>query len=743
MTYSSTVKINIDLVKQRILDQDLKKTWIADHIGITKAGFFDWLNGKVKKVRYHNAKALASCLGMELHQIVIERQLRLDHDKQELTGFSRKTGSRNYILDYIGTYILDYEIKRGAIKLLYNGDFEILEDLIQNRKNYSYSPADEAYFFAIGNIFFLQDKYYSALTYYKKAYVSNKSSSQIILRISYIQGILGFFNEAKQMIKINIPDYEKNIYCCNILADILFEQGEYHKSSAILKNFLVKETLPQTLKYSFLILLARNYLMGFELKIFESILKKIPYPTKDSSINYQYLYLSGLCQTFKGNLKKSQSIFENCKSIFLQNKFHDPKFYIKLIVMRARLKYIFKDYSASEEILNEGVLILKKHFKPLHFLQFEIENLFIEIFICTQKYSLAKKRISIFERICFSSYSQSHIKQSIVSFLKGKLYQSTGDIEKAIQYYLSSLVQIEKDTHKKFIYLYLIKGCLAECYTYIGQLKKAQVLYESIVELSLKSPKSNISFFHNYYIKYSDLLSKNGDHTNSFRLLRKEYRKLIRNGNLSTVDTNIQYGKNWIRLKKFERAISFFNTALKESTDRYRFYKPKIFLYLGICHIWLGNYRKALTSLNKIHKFSDISALTNKSSFIVIEYLMALILTTINKPSEATNKLIPLLNSDFKNKYTPSSFTPEFIYYFLGINNFLLNERVDSQFYLKKFIDNYSNKKMLIPEFLERDMEFSKFLLNKMLTNNCKISIKSLPLKTIKLENYFKINTLI
>lgn len=65
------VVLNIHFIRNRIVALSLKQWWLAEQIGVDQKTVRRWLQGKVKQVKYENAKALADKLECELNEIML------------------------------------------------------------------------------------------------------------------------------------------------------------------------------------------------------------------------------------------------------------------------------------------------------------------------------------------------------------------------------------------------------------------------------------------------------------------------------------------------------------------------------------------------------------------------------------------------------------------------------------------------------------------------------------------------
>jgi len=61
--------LNTEEVHRQILDQGLKKWWVAEFSGVHKTTLRRWLNGKISRVKRDNVERLASLLSLPLTAI--------------------------------------------------------------------------------------------------------------------------------------------------------------------------------------------------------------------------------------------------------------------------------------------------------------------------------------------------------------------------------------------------------------------------------------------------------------------------------------------------------------------------------------------------------------------------------------------------------------------------------------------------------------------------------------------------
>lgn len=67
--YNEWTRLDVGEVQRLLLEQDLKRWWVAEFSGIHKTTLRRWLHGDISKVRGHRAAALAQVLGVEVSQI--------------------------------------------------------------------------------------------------------------------------------------------------------------------------------------------------------------------------------------------------------------------------------------------------------------------------------------------------------------------------------------------------------------------------------------------------------------------------------------------------------------------------------------------------------------------------------------------------------------------------------------------------------------------------------------------------
>lgn len=69
MAQSKHYQININAVNQALVDQSLKKWWVAEFSGVHRTTFRRWLSGKTRFVLQQNAENLAKILELPLSDI--------------------------------------------------------------------------------------------------------------------------------------------------------------------------------------------------------------------------------------------------------------------------------------------------------------------------------------------------------------------------------------------------------------------------------------------------------------------------------------------------------------------------------------------------------------------------------------------------------------------------------------------------------------------------------------------------
>lgn len=69
MNKKNTIAINVHFINNRIKELGLKRSWLAVKIGVSKKTISRWTTGKVKRIAYYNAHALARCLNTSVEEL--------------------------------------------------------------------------------------------------------------------------------------------------------------------------------------------------------------------------------------------------------------------------------------------------------------------------------------------------------------------------------------------------------------------------------------------------------------------------------------------------------------------------------------------------------------------------------------------------------------------------------------------------------------------------------------------------
>lgn len=723
MTFSSTVKLDIPLIKRRILELDLKKTWIAAKIGVTKSAFFDWLNGKVKRVKYANAKALAEILELSLEEITAERHLPDQPQAFELSEYGRRKSSLNSVMDYINIYLADLPAKHSLIHLISVREYLKAEELIQETvAELKESPPAADTHLAAGHLNFLAFEYVKALRNYDRVLVNDKSHVSIILRVGYLKGLLGYFDEARNFLNLHEQLLEERKIKDLIVADILFEQGMYDKGLELLNPWIAsleseREFCPKDC-YAQLIQ-ARSYLSSSQIKEFHGLMAQIEVNSNDPHTHGFAVYLKGLEAIVAGRSEEAHKLLDQILE-FYHNGAHpvDIKCAAKTRMLIAWLHFHRKDHCKALSHSIEAGDILKDHFKAHHFLHFEIEQVRIESLIALRKLAEAKKRFEFFEQVGHNSFSHDHVKKSLTNLIKGKILQAEHEYTAAIACYDAARNQLKQDKQRQYIYGFVIQAHIAGCYTHLGRYDEAEKLYQGL----LPDPRvdKTFSLFQTYFIAYAGMLAKRGDVKESLHLARTLYRRNIGGNFGDGLEILLHYGKLWLNNGKPKKAMIFFEKAAKINNQSYD--TQTVPFYIGLCHLLQRNFDKARDCFHRVEANFGKAQNLEPRLYLNISYMTGLIDTYQKAPRQALERFDHILESRYREQFDAVCFHHAYVYFFMGINNILLQDRIDSQFYLKRFVHASSRE----AELLSADVDYSKYLLSN-LDNQLPLSIEDSP----------------
>lgn len=755
MTFSSTVKLDIPLVKRRILELDLKKTWIAAKIGVTKSAFFDWLNGKVKRVKYANAKALAEVLELSLDDITAERNLPDQPQALEISEFGRRKSSLSSIRAFIelyfnesrtGTSAVDdiasgsraSSTRHSVIHLISVGEYLHALDLItEEANNLPEVPPSADIHLVTGHLYYLAQEYAKALRSYNRTFISDKSHPSIVLRVGYLKGLLGYFDEARHFLNLYEPLLESATIKDLIIGDILFEQGLYDKSlnllAPILDSLLSQEDTASSSQAILAGLIqARSYLVSTQVKKFYEQMARIPIDAEDNHTYAFYLYLRGLESMVAG---RSTDTMRYLTDVLSRENHRDGlvdiKTSAKTRMLISWMHFHAKEHKQAMKYSVDAGDLLKKHFKPHHFLQFEVEQVRIETLLAGRKMAEAKRRFEFFEQVGHNCFSHDHVKKSLTSMVEGKIHQAEHKFTDAIACYDAAMSHIQHETQRQYIYGFVIQAHKAECLAHLGRYEEAEALYKKI----LPNPRKDKTFslYQTYFVAYAGMLAKKGDTKSSLTLARTVYRRHICDGYGDTTEIYLHYGKLWLNSGNPKKAMVFFKKAALNGGKTYQ--TQTIPFYIGLCLMFQRSFDDAKFHFEQVERNLGKPQNIEPRLFLNISYMTGLIDTYRKAPQEALRRFDHILESRYREQFDAVCFHHAYVYFFMGINNFLLDDRIDSQFYLKRFVHAGTRDSQLLPS----DVQFSKYLLSNLEAND-KISVEDCSLQNPCLKGYIHLD---
>lgn len=709
MTFSSTVKLDIPLVKRRILELDLKKTWIAAKIGVTKSAFFDWLNGKVKKVKYANAKALAEILELSLEEITAERSLPPQPQGSEISEHGRRTSSINCILDYINIYLADLPAKHSLIHLISVNQFlEALELITAECEQLKEQPPANSTHLVVGHLYYLAMDYTRALRSYNRTLINNKTQPAIILRIGYLKGLLGYFDEARHFLSLYDDMYEDHRAKDLIVGDILFEQGLYAKGVELLEPWI--ESLPEGTTQTpidtlAMLTQARSLLSSARLKEFHANLMRVEPDCNDPHSFGFATYLKGMEMVVLGQSAKAHALLKELLGHSLRNPaLVDIKLAAKNRMMIAWLYFHGKEHQRAVDKAIEAGEVLKNTFKAHHFLHFEIEQVRIESLICLRKLTEARKRFEFFEQVGHNSFAHDHVKKSLANMILGKILQAEHKYSEAIEKFEAAKSHVRYEEKRKYIYWFVIQAHIAACKTHLGKYDEAEALYQGL----LPDPRvdKTFSMYLAYFVSYAGMLAKRGDTGESLQLARTLYRRRMTDGHGDDIEIMLHYGKLWLNCGNPTKAMIFFKRAANLDGSSYEY--QTVPFYVGLCQLLQKKFDEARLSFCQVERnFGKLQNIEPRL-YLNISYMTGLIDTYLKAPRAALERFDHILESRFREQFDAVCFHHAYVYFFMGINNFMLDDRIDSQFYLKRFVHAGSQN----CELFGSDVAYSKHLLS-------------------------------
>ena len=262
------VALNIHLVKNEIIEQELKQWWVAEQLGVDKKTVSRWLNGKVKFVQRENAKKVAHLLGLEVESLCLA-----ESEKNYATNEDQKKAAEllasSQLIDKLGP-IGEWDVVESLLKatLVPNLPKYVLGELYnqmsitlwrQGKMNAAQTFAQKA--FTIGeeledksilatstlsqaNLLSWQGKIDEAVARYKKVmawerFIPAKELGSALSNLGATLWEAGEFEEAwlyqEKAYKVFLQENKKmNMSIASIqMAFIAWEKGEYQKAEVL------------------------------------------------------------------------------------------------------------------------------------------------------------------------------------------------------------------------------------------------------------------------------------------------------------------------------------------------------------------------------------------------------------------------------------------------------------------------------------------------------------------------------
>ena len=195
--------------------------------------------------------------------------------------------------------------------------------------------------------------------------------------------------------------------------------------------------------------------------------------------------------------------------------------------------------------------------------------------------------------------------------LSASLLQQSGDIKKAIGYAITAQ-QISND-NDDFIWKAKISGFLATQYRQLKLFEQSKKYIDETIEATKKIKDQNIADQTMGFIMqekaYYEIEIKNYRKSISYVLDAQRYFDMIGQNNLFVIANNNQLlGLNYYHLKEYEKALGFYNIALKnleQMSDNFM----KALVFSGIAKIFIakGDVKKAKKNLDQAKRLAEES----------------------------------------------------------------------------------------------------------------------------------------
>lgn len=266
MTRKNTIAINTHFINNRIQELRLKRSWLAERIGVDKKTISRWTTGKVKRIAKCNAEALARCLECTVEELCDDADIhvlgtQLDRDlaakeiiSEDLLLLLSPTGNWRLIETIIKSTISP-GLNKESIGRLYNWlsitkwrmkNYEDARVFADKALKIGTEIEDEAIcvkaLFNLGTIDSLIGRNGAALESYLKCYdlkecfETTGDLASLCTNLSMVYRDLGYFHESIHYQKeaVRLFDADKKQYNLSIAYQcfgyIYTEIGEFEKA---------------------------------------------------------------------------------------------------------------------------------------------------------------------------------------------------------------------------------------------------------------------------------------------------------------------------------------------------------------------------------------------------------------------------------------------------------------------------------------------------------------------------------
>lgn len=266
MTRKNTIAINAHFINNRIKELGLKRSWLAEKIGVDKKTITRWTTGKVKRIAEYNAKALAKCLKCTVEELCDDADIhflgtQLDRDlaakeiiSENLLLLLSPTGNWKLVETIIKSTISP-GLSQESIGKLYNllaitkwrmKNYQDARVFAQKALDIGKNIEDKAIYvkalFNIGTIDSIIGKNHMALESYLKCYSLKDSfettgdTASLCTNLSMVYRDLGYFHESiyYQREAVRLFDLKEKKYNISIAYQcfgyIYTEIGEFERA---------------------------------------------------------------------------------------------------------------------------------------------------------------------------------------------------------------------------------------------------------------------------------------------------------------------------------------------------------------------------------------------------------------------------------------------------------------------------------------------------------------------------------